>query len=256
VVDQVDRALAQYLIALGDDELILGHRVSEWCGHAPILEEDIAFANIALDEIGHARLWYQVAAELLGEDPKIFPDQLAFFRGAADFRNMQMVELPNGDWAFSILRQYLFDSFEPVRIANILSDQSHHGAMEVAQKIAIEETYHLRHTEAWIKRLGLGTEDSNRRLQDALEQLWSYSFQFESYLPGEQTLWDNGYMYRIPDAFENWQERVTQFLKDSGLRIPDEVNKEKLSRSEHSSDLTALLADMQQVARLDAEASW
>src|SRR3972149_8426617 len=106
------KALADYLIALADDELILGHRDSEWTGHAPILEEDIAFANIALDEIGHARLWYELAADLIGEDKNTFPDKKVFFRPAQEFSCLQFVELPKGDWAFSMLRQYLFDAFE------------------------------------------------------------------------------------------------------------------------------------------------
>ena len=104
-------ALAEYLLALADDELIVGHRLSEWTGHAPILEEDIAFANLALDEIGHARLWLQLAANQLGEDPEMFPDRQVFHRPAHEFRNLPITELPNGDWAFSMLRQYLFDSF-------------------------------------------------------------------------------------------------------------------------------------------------
>src|SRR5512139_3719105 len=94
-------ALADYLVAAGDDELILGHRLSEWCGHAPILEEDIAFANLALDEIGHASLWYTLAAELRGEDAVTYPDHLVYTRPADAYRCVQMVELPNGDWAFS-----------------------------------------------------------------------------------------------------------------------------------------------------------
>jgi ring-1,2-phenylacetyl-CoA epoxidase subunit PaaC len=104
-LDGIESALSSYLLALGDDELILGHRDSEWCGFAPILEEDIAFANIALDEIGHAATWYNLLAELEGKDPQVYPDRLVFTRPVQDYRNIQMVELPNGDWAFSILRQ-------------------------------------------------------------------------------------------------------------------------------------------------------
>src|SRR5512145_2214626 len=107
-------AMRELLITLADDELILGHRASEWCGHAPILEEDIAFANLALDEIGHANLWYTLAAEIRGEDPAAYPDRLVYSRTSADYRCIQMVELPNGDWAFSILRQCLFDLHEQV----------------------------------------------------------------------------------------------------------------------------------------------
>jgi len=113
---KTEDTLRELLIALGDDELVLGHRASEWCGQAPILEEDIAFANLALDEIGHANLWYRLLASLEGKDKERYPDQIVFWREAADIRNAQLVELPNGDWAFSILRHYLFDSAESERL--------------------------------------------------------------------------------------------------------------------------------------------
>ena len=150
---------AEYLIALADDELILGHRDSEWCGHAPILEEDIAFANIALDEIGHARLWLELAAKELGEDPGTYPDKQTFFRAPGDYRSLPLADLPNGDWAFSMLRQYLFDSFEILRLETLKGSQ-HKGITELAVKIHTEELYHLRHTKAWVLRLAQGTEES------------------------------------------------------------------------------------------------
>jgi hypothetical protein len=115
----LDQAVAAHLLAMADDELILGHRNSEWTGHAPILEEDIAFTNIALDELGHARLWYELHGVLTGAST----DRLVFFRNAAAYRNVRLVELPRGDWAFTMLRQYLFDSFEVVR-AELLLEQA------------------------------------------------------------------------------------------------------------------------------------
>jgi ring-1,2-phenylacetyl-CoA epoxidase subunit PaaC len=105
-MDELETALAGYLLSMADDELILGHRNSEWCGHAPVLEEDIAFANLALDEIGHAFTWYGLLAELSGEEVQGYPDRLVYTRPAHEYRCIQMVELPNGDWAFSMLRQY------------------------------------------------------------------------------------------------------------------------------------------------------
>src|SRR5215471_16608308 len=141
-------ALPTYLLALADDELLLGHRDSEWTGHAPILEEDIAFANLAQDEIGHAALWYGLLRNLDGSDP----DRLIFFREPGAFRNAQLVELPKGDWAFSMLRQYLFDAAESVRLP-LLAVSTHRPLAEAAAKIRPEELYHLRHTQAWIQRL-------------------------------------------------------------------------------------------------------
>src|SRR6188768_2912288 len=111
--------LAELVLGWADDSLILGHRNSEWAGHAPILEEDIAFSNLALDELGHAQLWYGLHAELTGSDP----DRLVFFRDAKDWRNTQLVELPKGDWAFSMLRQYLFDVYENVMLGHLVESQ-------------------------------------------------------------------------------------------------------------------------------------
>jgi ring-1,2-phenylacetyl-CoA epoxidase subunit PaaC len=246
--------LANYLLALADDELILGHRVSEWCGHAPILEEDIAFANLALDEIGHARLWYQLVAELRGEDPERYPDQLAFFRPAAEFRALPLLQLPNGDWAFSLLRQYLFDAFEAHRLEGLV--QSEHAPLaEVAAKIRTEEVYHLRHTRAWAPRLGLGTEESHRRLQAALDDLWPYAQGLAAALPGELKLVAQGLVPSSEDVFAAWLLDVTAFLKDANMELPAATpgHGDRSAPTEH---LEPLLADMQEVARLDAEASW
>src|SRR5215475_2170107 len=109
-------ALVEYTLHLADDALILGHRNSEWCGHAPILEEDIAFANLALDEIGHAKVWYELYADLKGKDKETYPDELVYQRRSEAYRNAAMMELPKGDWAFSMTRQYLYDVGETVRL--------------------------------------------------------------------------------------------------------------------------------------------
>ena len=179
--------LAEYRLGLGDDEMILAHRNSEWAGHAPILEEDIAFANIALDEMGHAAAWYRLVAELREQSPESYPDELVFGRTTSEFRNMQVVELPNGDWAFSLLRQYLFDALETVRLER-LAESEWAPLAETAAKIRPEELYHVRHTEAWVRRLGLGTQESNERMQQAMDELYPYALQFfengESQPPG------------------------------------------------------------------------
>ncbi|MCW5876700.1 MAG: phenylacetate-CoA oxygenase subunit PaaC [Anaerolineales bacterium] len=250
------KALARYLIALADDELILGHRNSEWTGHAPILEEDIAFANLALDEIGHSRLWYELAADLLGEDRARFPDRQVFLRPAEEFRNLQLVELPRGDWAFSMLRQYLFDVFEQHRLAG-LSESTQASLAEVAARIRTEEIYHLRHTRAWVTRLGLGTEESNRRMQAALDALWPYARGLGGALPGEAGL-PAGVVPDSAALYEAWLAEVSAFLAEAGLTIqpgsPDLQS--PISRADHSSDFAALIEEMQSVARLDPEATW
>src|SRR5436190_23237046 len=148
--------LAAQLLGMADDEMVLGHRDSEWCGHAPILEEDIAFANLALDELGHAIIWYQLVADLMGKDPNVLPDELAYQRPAADFQNVRMVELPKGDWAFTLMRQYLFDTYEAVMLEKMAESQ-YEPLAGAAAKIRKEEIYHQRHSSAWVHRLGLGT---------------------------------------------------------------------------------------------------
>jgi len=246
--------LAQYLIALADDELILGHRNSEWTGHAPILEEDIAFANIALDEIGHARLWYELAADLIGEDKNTFPDKQVFFRPAQEFRCLQFVELPKGDWAFSMLRQYLFDALEAQRLKGLM-ESKHKPLADVAAKINNEEIYHLRHTRAWVTRLGLGTDESLRRMQAALDELWPYAQALGAALPGEIELVGDSLVPSSSKTFVSWKKEVSAFLKEANLKTI-EATVHEVDRAVHSEYLGVLLKDMQEVAQTEPEASW
>lgn len=243
-----DEALAAALLTIADDELIIAHRNSEWCGHAPILEEDIAFANLALDELGHARLWYQVYAALSGLDPETTPDKLVFFREPFEYRASQFAALPNGDWAFSMLRQYLWDALEDVRLKGF-RESPFRPVAEAAAKILTEEVYHLRHTAAWVKRLGLGTAESNRRMQAALDLLWPYT---------GQLLLTGGGPAGLPaddDVRADWEALVRPLLEDSGLAVPD-TPMLTLDRSLQSVHLVDILADLQQVARIDPGAEW
>ena len=247
---KITAALAAKLLAMADDELILGHRLSEWTGHAPILEEDIAFANIAQDEIGHAVVWYNIRQELVDESA----DQLAFFRHADGFRNTQFVELPNGDWAFSMLRQYLFDTYEMLNLTR-LQQSNYQPIAEAAAKMRPEELYHYRHTHAWMKRLGLGTEESNRRSQDALEQLWPYMAQLFAPLPDEALLVEARFVPDSDELYEAWSSLVLSFLEEIELAFPASAPPTP-PRSEHTPHLQTLLTDMQEVARLEPEAIW
>lgn len=252
MTSDLDRVLAAQLLAFADDEMILGHRDSEWTGHAPILEEDIALSNIAQDEIGHAGLWYDLLKGITGDDP----DRVVFFRDAEAYRNVQWVELPKGDWAFTMMRQYLFDACEAVRLAQWVSSK-HQPIAEAAAKIRTEEIYHLRHTRTWIKRLGLGTEESHRRTQDALDAMWPYALQLFVPLPGEALLVAAGI---VPDSIElqdAWEQNVVAFLKEAGLTAPDTRTPAVAARDQHTAHLTSLLAEMQEVARLeDPEVKW
>lgn len=236
--------LARAVLALADDSLILGHRNSEWAGHAPILEEDIAFSNLALDELGHARLWYELYGELTGAEP----DRVVFFRPAHEWRNTQFVELPKGDWAFSITRQYLFDAYENILLSS-LGKSTDARIAAVAGKIRSEEIYHLRHTSNWVKRLGLGTEESQTRMQRALDELWTYALQlFDS--PAEEQTLVAAHVFPAPTALHGaWQAKTVAHLSASGLVVPETTNPAARSREQHTEHLADLLADMQAVAR-------
>jgi len=253
--DALRQALVARLLALADDELILGHRNSEWCGHAPILEEDIAFANIALDEIGHASMWFTMLAQLLEQDESLYPDELAFQRAPADFRCVQMVALPVGDWAFSMTRQYLFDAYE-AELLEMLRDSQYEPFQDAAAKFRKEEAYHLRHTSAWVTRLGLGTEESHRRMQAALDALWGYALQLFVPTPGQDSLIQVEYFPAAEQLRSAWLGRVTSHLADAGLTIPANAVFPVESRSIHADPLVELLAEMQKVARLDPKAAW
>jgi ring-1,2-phenylacetyl-CoA epoxidase subunit PaaC len=240
-------ALANYLLALADDELILAHRNSEWSGHAPILEEDIAFSNIALDEMGHANLWYQRVQDLTGQAP----DELAFFRETAGFRCAQLVELPKGDWAFSMLRQFLFDAAEAVRLP-ALAASTWLPLAETAAKIRTEEIYHYRHTQAWVKRLGQGTDESRQRLQTALDTLWSYALQLFVPLSDEAALAAEGLVPTSQQLQPAWEDHIRPILSEAGLIVPATTQPAATDRTRHSEHLPPLLAEMQEVARLEA----
>jgi ring-1,2-phenylacetyl-CoA epoxidase subunit PaaC len=248
---ELQSALAVYLLAMADDELILGHRNSEWCGHAPILEEDIAFANIALDEIGHAVVWYRLLADLRGEDRETYPDQLVYFRDADEFRSAAIAELPKGDWAFTVVRQYLFDAFEVVHLER-LAASTYLPLAQAAAKIRTEEMYHLRHTKAWVRRLGLGTDESRRRMQAALDELFPYALQL--FEPTQDVLAEM--VPRVRELRDAWQADVLPYLRESGLAVPPETPRPASSRWQHTHHLTALLDELQSVARLVPGARW
>lgn len=244
----VAAALVARLTAMADDELILGHRDAEWTGHAPLLEEDIALANIAQDEIGHAVLWLELRSQLDDSDP----DALAFFRDAGDFRNARLVELPRGDWAFTLLRQFLFDAHEAELLA-ALSGSSYRPLAEAAGKAATEEVFHLRHTGLWLERLAHGTDESAARIGAALERLAPYLPQLTEPLPGDSVLERAGVLPSMEAVGRATRTRIEAALAAVGLDLP-QVPANPGGRERHTEDLVTLLIDMQAVARADPEA--
>lgn len=247
----VKEALVHKLTALADDELILAHRNSEWTGHAPILEEDIALANLAQDELGHAGLWYGLLQDLNGSDP----DDMVYFREVKDYRNAQMLELPKGDWAFTMLRQYLFDAYEYLYLT-ALQKSSYQPVAAAVEKIRKEEMFHIRHSHAWVERLGLGTEESNGRMQDALDNLWPCAQQLFILLPDEGLLIEENMVPDLAEVKAAWLEHVTSHLTESNLTLPTGYKPPTSSRTEHTKHLTDLLKDLQEVAQLEPEGIW
>ena len=244
-----DQSLISQVLSFADDELLLGHRDSEWTGHAPLLEEDIAFSNIAQDELGHALIWYTILHEQLNQPA---PDQLAFWRTANDFRNAVFVELPKGDWAFTIVRQYLFDMYELIR-NEALAHCGYAPIEDAVAKIGREEVYHRLHSQGWVSRLGGATEESHRRMQTAVDQLWPHTLGL--FEPIESA---PDYSATLPHLQTTWLERVTPVLTQATLAIPSGVAPAYGGRSgQHTSHLINLLDDLQQVAHTESpETIW
>jgi ring-1,2-phenylacetyl-CoA epoxidase subunit PaaC len=247
--------VAGWLVAVADDEMVLGQRNSEWTGHGPILEDDIALSNIALDEIGHAQLWYRLAAEVVGEDPDRHPDRLVFGRPAAEFRNAPLVELPRGDWGFTLMRQFLFDLWEQVRLPRWVK-APHTGVAQVAGKIAREERYHIRYSRAWVRRLGMGTPESHARMQAALNILWPHAAGLVAPLPGEDVLLARGELAGGDGLAQEWSFLALAEVARLGLEVRQEPRPDPYDRRSHTEHLANLVAEMQQVARLEPQAAW
>ncbi|MBI2975965.1 MAG: phenylacetate-CoA oxygenase subunit PaaC [Chloroflexi bacterium] len=246
-----DTALKNLLFRLADDELITGHRNSEWTGVAPILEEDIALSSIAQDEIGHAQAYYTLLADLgAGE-----PDAFAFLRDASRFVNAQLCELPTGDWAFAVARQYLYDAAESVRLA-ALSRSNYAPLAQLARKLSGEEKYHLLHGKTWINHLGRGTDESRARLQAALESAFSYALGLFETPADEAELTAANIQLPEAELRRQWLTVVAPVLDGAGLTVPATRAVEGGRCGEHTEHLAKLLDDMQLVFRSDPEAEW
>ncbi|HXV15315.1 MAG TPA: 1,2-phenylacetyl-CoA epoxidase subunit PaaC, partial [Gemmatimonadaceae bacterium] len=239
---------------LGDDRLVLGHRLSEWCGHGPILEEDIALANIALDLIGQATLFLKLAGEVEGKGRS--EDALAYFREAIDYRNVQMVELPNGDYAFTIMRQFLFDVFS-YHLLEELQKSSNKELAGIAAKGFKEVRYHVRHSSEWVVRFGDGTAESHMRAQKALDHLWRFTGEmFETDKIDEQMIAE-GVGANVEAIAPRWRAVVDDVMKRATLTIPNDPPAMTGGRKgRHTEHLGHMLSEMQIVARSHPGAEW
>ena len=253
--------LLKLLVALADDELILGHRDSEWTGHAPILEEDIAFSNIAQDEIGHSLALFTFYSELTGKSP----DSMVFERPWKDFACCRFVAYPKGDFAYTVVRQYLFDEAEQVRM-NSLLDSSFEPIRGLATKILAEEAYHLMHSKGLVVRLGDATEESHRRMQQAATDAFPQALGMFETLNGEADLVKAGVVKPSDVLLQKWLERVVPTLTDSTLKTearrsdgtwniqckPDHGGRV----GNHGEHLKQLVSDLQSVYRTAPGAGW
>ena len=254
-MSEASNPLFDLLLRLGDDRLVLGHRVSEWCGHAPILEEDIALANVALDLLGQATMFLRLAGEVEGKGRD--EDALAYFREVVDFRNCQLVELPKGDFAFTIARQFLFDVYA-VTLLDALSRSSHQTLAAIAAKALKEATYHVRHSGEWMLKLGDGTEESHRRVQRALDDLWRFTPELFASDDTDRAMLAAGIAPDLALIKTKWESLVRDVLVRATLTTPHDVPAPRRAgrTGQHTESLGHMLAEMQIVARSDPGATW
>jgi ring-1,2-phenylacetyl-CoA epoxidase subunit PaaC len=260
-----------YTLHLADDALVLGHRNSEWCGHGPVLEQDIAITNIALDLIGQARNFYQYAAQLINESrkseyPKVSPfggdleraseDTLAYLRDRHEFKNSLLAEQPNDDWAKTILRQFFFSSYQYF-LYEALKESADHQLAAIAEKSLKEVTYHLRWSSEWVIRLGDGTAESHQRMMKAVDELWQYTG--ELFKPTGYELQAASENVGVdPSSLElKWNEKVIEVLTEATLPYPDNVFQQTGGKEgKHSQNLAHILAELQYIQRAYPHSAW
>jgi len=268
VPSQLKQPLIHLLLSLADDELVLGYWDSEWTGVAPLLEEDVACSSIAQDEIGHARVLYEEVTALMGTPP----DQLVYGRRVQDYRQAQLVERHRGNWAFTMARQFLYDSVDQLRLANLRHSAYRPLAQDVV-KIQQEESYHQMHTVAWMERLAHGTPEARHYLEQALESLWpDVPGLFEAF-PDEELLVTSGILPTAnADLQQEWFAAIEPVLERWNLSFP--LLKRAASPAKgmhyhptfvprlggrhghHTQDFHLLWERMTKVYRLDPLANW
>lgn len=248
------KPLFEYTLRLGDSSLILGQRLGEWCGHGPILEEDIALTNISLDLIGQARAFLTYAGEVEGNGRN--EDDLAYLRGERGFRNLLLTELPNGDFGQTILRQLLVSTFQYYFYTELKNSKDSILAA-LAEKSLKEVTYHLRHSREWVKRLGDGTEESHNRMVDALNELWNYTGDLFDMDETDQTLIKSGIAVDLNNVRTQWENKINEIFAEANLAIPEKSFMIRGSREgKHTEYLGHMLAEMQSLARAHPGANW
>jgi ring-1,2-phenylacetyl-CoA epoxidase subunit PaaC len=246
--------LMLYALRRADDALILGHRLSEWCGHAPMLEEDMALANMGLDLLGQARELYSYAAKIEGKGND--EDKFAYLRDVRQYRNLLLVERPNGDFAQTMVRQFFYAAFaDPYWRAMMKSGDATLAA--VAAKSEKESAYHLRHSSEWIVRLGDGTEESHRRAQAAIDDLWAFTGEMFAVDEGERDLIEHGIAVDQATLHPQWLKTITDVVNEATLTLPKSGWMQQGGRDgRHSEHLGHLLSELQSMQRTFPGATW
>lgn len=247
-------AIKHYLLRLADTSLTQSQRLAEWCGHGPFLEEDIALTNVALDLLGHAKLFYEQVAEI--SDDKVTADDLAFLRDVDGFKNPILTELPRGDFAYTTVKQYFLDQYN-VLLYQALTDSQYQPLADIAQKALKEVRYHLTRSRDWCLRLSLSTDEAHQKIQAALDDLYFYTpelFETDDHL---NQLIAEDIMPDMAALKEKWQQQVDELLNECRLQIPKTgwVATGGL-RGEHSEHLGYMLADMQFLQRAYPDCEW
>ena len=246
--------IKQYAIRLGDDALVQGHRLSQWCSNGPFLEEDLALTNVALDFIGRARMFYSYAAEIDGGD--FTEDSYAYQRDCRDFTNLLIHELPGGDFAFSMARQYLVDEFS-LAFMERLTGSSDETFAAIAAKAVKECRYHLRRSQHWMLRLGDGTAESHQRLQRAVDDLWGYTPELFELDELEQGLADEGIAVDSAALKADWEQAVRATFSEATIEVPaDDWSVRGGRKGLHTEHLGHMLSDLQFVQRAYPGLEW
>ncbi len=253
-MSDIKAATLEYTTRLGDDSVVLGHRISEWVSYGPFLEEDIAYGNVALDYIGRARMFYTYAAELANDGRT--EDDFAYMRNDREYRNLLLMEMPKGDFAYSQVRQLFADVYYTLLLPELL--QSKDATLSAIAAKAIKETkYHLRRSRDWVLRLGDGTEESHKRTQKAVDQLWGYTHEMFDMDETEQLLADNGIGVDVSKLHGAWRQMVSDILTEATLTVPEDSWAVRGGRTGyHTENLGHMLTEMQIVHRSHPGCEW
>jgi ring-1,2-phenylacetyl-CoA epoxidase subunit PaaC len=246
--------LVLYTLRRADDALILGHRLSEWCGHAPMMEEDMALANMGLDLLGQARELYSYAAKVEGRDND--EDKFAYLRDVRQYRNLLLLEQPNGDFARTMVRQFFYAAFADLYWRAMMRSTDATLAA-IAAKSEKESAYHLRHSSEWIVRLGDGTEESHGRAQGAIDELWAFTGEMFAVDDSERGLIDAGIAIDPAPLRSQWVKTITGVVSEATLTLPKNDWMQQGGRGgRHSEHLGHLLSELQSMLRTFPGATW